>query len=57
MRTALLFYLKLVSDLENNGLRINQYDPYLTKKRVNVEMMTMVWYVDYLNCHSRNRLK
>jgi hypothetical protein len=35
LRSALLFYLKLLKDLEGNGFKLNPYDPCVANKMVN----------------------
>ena len=35
LRSALLFYWKLVADLESNGFKLNPYDPCVANKTVN----------------------
>ena len=47
LHSKLLFYLKLATDLKNNGFIINPYDPCVSKKLVRGEDMTVVWHVDY----------
>jgi hypothetical protein len=34
MKSALLFYRKLVSELQEMGFEINPYDPYVANKMV-----------------------
>ena len=46
LRSALLFYLKLVADLEGRGFRLNSYDPCVANKMVNGSQMTMTFHVD-----------
>ena len=48
LRSALLFYKKLSSDLENMGFEINPYDPCVANKMVNGSQMTVTWHVDDL---------
>ncbi len=48
LRSALLFYKKLVSDLEGYGFEINPYDTCVANKMVNRSQMTVVWHVDDL---------
>jgi hypothetical protein len=47
-RSALLFYRKLVADLESTGFVINPYDPCVANKVINGEQMTVCWHVDDL---------
>ncbi len=46
LRSALLFYLKLVADLEGYGFRLNPYDPCVANKIVNGKQMTLTFHVD-----------
>jgi hypothetical protein len=48
LRSALLFYRKLVSDLEESGFVINPYDPCVANRIVNGKQQTVVWHVDDL---------
>ncbi len=48
LRSALLFYKKLVSNLESTGFKVNPYDPCVTNKTVNGTQMTVCSHVDDL---------
>ncbi len=48
LRSALLFYRKLVSNLESSGFVINPYDPCVANKVINGKQMTVCWHVDDL---------
>jgi hypothetical protein len=48
LRSALLFYMKLVADLENIGFVLNPYDPCIANKVINGNQMTVCWHVDDL---------
>ena len=48
LRSALLFYKKLVVDLKAYGFEINPYDPCVATMDVNDSQMTVVWHVDNL---------
>jgi hypothetical protein len=48
LRSALLFYRKLVANLECSGFVINLYDPCVANKVINGKQMTVCWYVDDL---------
>jgi hypothetical protein len=48
MKSALLFYRKLVSELQEMGFEINPYDPCVANKMVNETQMTIRWHVDDL---------
>jgi hypothetical protein len=49
LRSALLFYKKLVADLEGDKFVINPYDPCVANKTINRNQMTVCWHVDDLN--------
>ncbi len=44
----MLFYNKLVADLEADGFVIIPYDPCVANKMVNGKQMTVCWVVDDL---------
>ena len=48
LKSALLFYHKLVSDLKKNGFVLNPYDPCVANKAVNGKQMPVFWHVDDL---------
>jgi hypothetical protein len=48
MKSALLFYRKLVSELKKMGFDINPYDPCVANKIVNGMQTTIRWHVDDL---------
>ena len=48
LQSALLFYKKLRSELENYGFEVNPYDPCVANKIVNGTQMTVTWHVDDL---------
>jgi hypothetical protein len=48
MKSVLLFYRKLVSELKEMGFEINPYDPCVANKMVNGTQMTIRWHVDNL---------
>ena len=48
MKSALLFYRKLVADLILVGYTINPYDPCVANKIINGTQMTICWHVDDL---------
>ena len=49
LKSALLFYDKLVEDLKEYGFRINPYDPCVENKMVGGKQLTVFWHVDDLN--------
>ena len=55
LRSALWFYKRLRSDLENIGFRINPYDPCVAKKMVNDHHMTICWHVDDLKVSHKDK--
>ena len=48
LRSALLFYRKLLRDLQSQGFELNPYDPCVVNKMVNGTRHTVVWHVDDL---------
>ena len=44
----LLFYNKLVADLEAYGFTIKLYDPCVANKMVNGNQLTVMWHMDDL---------
>ncbi len=48
MKSALLFYRKLVADLLSIGFIINPYDPCVANKTIKGKQMTICWHVDDL---------
>jgi hypothetical protein len=48
MKSALLFYKKLVGELQSMGFEINPYNPCVANKMVNGSQMTIRWHVDDL---------
>ena len=48
LRSAMLFYKKLVVTLESDGFVLNPYDSYVANKVVDGKQMTVYWQVDNL---------
>ena len=48
LKSALLFYKKLVSELEDLGFKLNPYDPCVANRMVNGSQQTVCWHVDDL---------
>ena len=48
LKSALLFYRKLVSDLTAMGFTLNPYDPCVANKTVQGNQLTVSWHVDDL---------
>ena len=48
LRSALLFYKKLVRELEDMGFELNPYDPCVANRMVDGTQQTVCWHVDDL---------
>ena len=48
LKSALLFYRKLISELKGMGFEVNPYDPCVVNKMVNGSQMMVRWHVDDL---------
>ena len=48
LQSALLFYCKLRSELEDYGFTVNPYDPCVANKMINGKQITVTWHVDDL---------
>ena len=48
MKSALLFYRKLTSELKGMGIEINPYDPCVVNRMINSSQMAVSWHVDNL---------
>ncbi len=48
LKSALLFYKKMVTELEGLGFELNPYDPCITNRMVNGTHQTVFWHVDDL---------
>jgi hypothetical protein len=57
LRSALLFYLKLLGDLEANGVTLNLYDQCVANKMANVKQFTITWTLTISRCHMRMQKK
>ena len=55
LRSALLFYLRLVKDLKDFGFELNPYDPCVANKMVDGEQLTVVWHVDDLKMSHKKK--
>ena len=47
--SALIFYKKILKDMESQGFELNLYDPCVVNKMVNGKQIMIVYQVDYLN--------
>ncbi|KAL7523863.1 hypothetical protein ACHAWF_000703 [Thalassiosira exigua] len=54
LKRALLFYLKLVGDLEKDGFQLNPYDPCVANKTVSGSQLTVIWHSDDLKTSHKN---
>ena len=57
LRSALLFYRKLVKDLDSYGFQINPYDPCVANNIINNNQMTLLWHVSDLKVSHFNRFE
>lgn len=57
LKSALLFCMKLLTDLVGNGFTINPYDPYIMTKMICGKQMRICWHVDDLNMSHWRRAK
>eukprot|EP00957_Ditylum_brightwellii_P200639 15295516-Ditylum_brightwellii.AAC.1 len=48
LQSALLFYCKMLSELEDYGFKVNPYDPCIANKMINGKQMTVTWHIDDL---------
>ena len=55
--SAILFYRKLVKDLEEYSFEISTYDPCVAKKMVNGGQMTVLWHVDDLKMSHKSEFE
>jgi len=46
LKSALLFYKKLLGELEDMRFEVNSYNPCVATKIVNGTQMTVCWHVD-----------
>jgi hypothetical protein len=54
MKSALLFYRKLVADLRSIGFVLNTYDPCVANKIIDGHQITVCWHVDDLLIGHKN---
>ena len=55
LKSAMWFYKKLWADLEADSSIVNDYDPCVTNKVVNVTQMTVTWHVDDLKVSHKDQ--
>ncbi len=48
LKSAFLFYKKLVAELVSSGFKANQYNPFISNRMVNRKQSTVIWHVDDL---------
>lgn len=56
LKSALLFYRKLVSDMKSIGFELNPYDPCVANRVANGKQLTICWHVDDLKISHVDRL-
>jgi hypothetical protein len=54
MKSAFLFYCKLVADLRSIGFVLNPYDPCVANKMIDGHQITVCWHVDDLLVGHKN---
>jgi hypothetical protein len=54
LRSALLFYKKLVGDLKSQGFELNPYDPCVANKVINGHQFTLAWHVDDIKMYHKD---
>ena len=57
LKSALLFYRKLRTELEDFGFAVNTYDPCAENEIVNVSQMNVTWHVDDLKIFCKDSLE
>ncbi len=57
MKSAMLFYRKLVKELKEKGFEINPYNPCMANKLVDGKQMTVRWHVNDLMISHVNQYK
>jgi histone deacetylase 1/2 len=55
LKSALLFYKKLLTDLVAKGFTVNPYDPCVVTKMIRGKQMTICWHVDDLKLSHRRK--
>ncbi len=55
MKSALLFYRKLVADLCSIGFNLNPYNPCVANEKIDGHQITVCWHVDDLLIGHKNR--
>ena len=54
LRSALLFYKRIRSDVKDSGFVVNPYNPFVTNKMLYGAQMNVFWNVDYLKISHRD---
>eukprot|EP00804_Cyclotella_cryptica_P003532 CCRYP_002153-RB/>CCRYP_002153-RB protein AED:0.61 eAED:0.32 QI:0/-1/0/1/-1/1/1/0/615 len=57
LKSALLFYKKLLTDLTAKGFSVNPYDPCVVTKMIRGEQMTICWHVDDLKISHKKKVE
>eukprot|EP00804_Cyclotella_cryptica_P016577 CCRYP_020528-RE/>CCRYP_020528-RE protein AED:0.38 eAED:0.38 QI:0/-1/0/1/-1/1/1/0/519 len=55
LKSALLFYKKLLADLVAKGFTVNPYDPCVVTKDIRGKQMTICWHVDDLKLSHKRK--
>jgi hypothetical protein len=54
LRSALLFYEKLMGDLKSQGFELNPYDQCVTNKVIDGHQLTLAWHVDDIKMYHKD---
>eukprot|EP00804_Cyclotella_cryptica_P005871 CCRYP_000147-RA/>CCRYP_000147-RA protein AED:0.12 eAED:0.13 QI:0/0/0/1/0/0/3/0/1214 len=57
LKSALLFYKKLLTDLVAKGFTVNPYDPCVVTKMIRGKQMTICWHVDDLKISHKRKVE
>ena len=55
LKSALLFYKKLLTDLVAKGFTVNPYNPCVVTKTIKEKQVTICWHVDDLKISHRSK--
>ena len=55
LQSALLYYKKFCKDIENEGFKINDYDPCVANKQINGKQLTLTWHVDNIKMSHQDK--
>ena len=57
LKSALLFYKKLLTDLVAKGFTVNPYDPCMVTKMIRGKQMTVCWHMDDLKISHKRKVE